>query len=100
MFRLRPVLGGGHLLAAMEWPEPWSRLAARGWTTHAGRPAEERPSGGPGEGVEELEEFHEKVKECGSTGRIQWKGGRPFQWPGQRLASKGPAGSGGGGRGS
>ena len=35
----------------MEWPEPWSRLAACGWTTARLRPAEEGPSRAPGEGV-------------------------------------------------
>ena len=66
----------------MEWPEPWSRLAACGWTTARLGTLDDLPKRGLREvlnkawgreaTVEELEEFHEKVKECGSTGRIQW----------------------------
>ena len=66
----------------MEWPEPWSRLAACGWTTARLATLDDLPKRGLCEllekafgreaTVEELEEFFQKVKECGSTGRIQW----------------------------
>ena len=66
----------------MEWPEPWSRLAACGWTTARLATLDDLPKRGLREllekafgreaTVEELEEFFQKVKECGSTGRIQW----------------------------
>ena len=66
----------------MEWPEPWSRLAACGWTTARLGTLDDLPKRGLREllekafgreaTAEELEEFFKKVKECGSTGRIQW----------------------------
>ena len=70
----------------MEWPEPWSRLAACGWTTARLGTLDDLPRRGLREILEkawgreateeELEEFHKKVQECGSTGRIQWGEGR------------------------
>ena len=78
----------------MEWPEPWSRLAACGWTTARLGTLDDLPKRGLREVLEkawgweateeELEEFHEKVKECGSTGRAGLAA-----WTGWRLASSG-----------
>ena len=85
MFRLRPVLSRGGTLAAMEWPEPWFRLAACGWTTARLGTLDDLPKRG-------LREVLEQDPVGG--GRPVWRPGLGGGW--QDF----PAGSGGGGRGS
>ena len=98
----------------MEWPEPWSRLAACGWTTARLGTLDDLPKRGlqgPGEGVG-------PGGHGGGAGGVPREGqgvrehrqdpvgsGRPFRWPGLggswlQTGQDLPVGSGGGGRGS